>query len=869
MSYFGLSVSGITLGLRLTEIEIRGVFVCADGSQGPGNSVTLSNLSHDGIPSPYQATFLTDGIGGFKFQHIPAWGPPVRALKCGDTVTFQLSGLCEGETSDVEVFSFEILCGACPRVALQASYGACSGVPPQQAVTLSAIVNLLPGDSWDCYWEFGDGQNSQSFHVANLPTGTQTTPLPIPPIGQPPVVHPYSPGGWTAYLRNRTPDNECPETSISINATCPTSGCPNVTLSAGAPGPCLNGKRRVTLNAVVNSLPASAVFHWDFGDGSIGHPKNATVVGVWPSPPDPTVNEHDYVPGQWTATLINDSDPTCTYPPLTFTVLPCPTCPDVTLSAGAPGPCLNGNRRVTLNAVVKSLPASAVFHWDFGDGSIGHPKNATIIGAWPSPPDPSVNEHDYAPGTWNATLINDLDPTCSYPPVTFTVDPCPDCCPDLSFDPQNPVVTGCAPNSVVAAFAAKLDWKPGCTPVTATSFEWTLDGPGGTKYLKSTTLPSTDTTAGWTDAGGNPAVVQFIAGGNYSVAVVAIVPGFSTRTPPCLPRDTAAFTVNACCPQLIGPLNASEKPGDPCTWLFSAQVSNPNGASVTFEWSFQDGATDSTLLPQVEHTYTPGSSTTGMTTVTLKSPGCPDQSLSATITQMCQCPTVGTPSAAVTVSATGPATVAFSTSAPPSVSSFDWTVTTPDGTLFTKTTTIPSTTDGTSDGAWTNSSTGATGALDLSATGAYAVAVKAKGATVGLSCPQPPANAFTIPAPPKTKQQALSCDVRCTLGGIFAIALPISAYLSSIAHCLNAQWEIVLYTLILSAVIGIFIAQCGICCTWLFLMIGCVLGAIATAVAAYWLGFPRCLAQAITLAAGFMAMAFAFLISCLLPPPSG
>src|SRR5439155_25223164 len=77
----------------------------------------------------------------------------------------------------------------------------------------------------------------------------------------------------------------------------------DVTLSASGSGPCgINGKRKVTLNAFVNYLPASTVFHWEFGDASWGHPKNATATGTWPSPAAPQVNEHEYDPGIWQAT---------------------------------------------------------------------------------------------------------------------------------------------------------------------------------------------------------------------------------------------------------------------------------------------------------------------------------------------------------------------------------------------------------------------------------------------------------------------------------------------------------------------------------------------------------------------------------------
>jgi hypothetical protein len=133
-------------------------------------------------------------------------------------------------------------------------------------------------------------------------------------------------------------------------------------------------------------------------------------------------------------------------------------------------------------------------------------------------------------------------------------------------------------------------------------------------------------------ASGSQVAVQFVSGGSYSISVTAVIPGV---TFPCNPTDTQAFQVTACCPQLIGPLNASEKVGDPCTWLFSAQVSNPTNAQVSYSWAFHDGQTATTALPQVEHTYAAGSTASGSSTVTLKSPGCPDQSLTVMVNHNC------------------------------------------------------------------------------------------------------------------------------------------------------------------------------------------------------------------------------------------
>jgi hypothetical protein len=90
----------------------------------------------------------------------------------------------------------------------------------------------------------------------------------------------------------------------------------------------------------------------------------------------------------------------------------------------------------------------------------------------------------------------------------------------------------------------------------------------------------------------------------------------------CNPTGTQPFTLAACCPQLIGPLNASADPADPtnCIWIFSAQVSNPNNAPVSFQWTFHDGTTATSAAPQVTHKYAFGSTTTGPATITLKSP---------------------------------------------------------------------------------------------------------------------------------------------------------------------------------------------------------------------------------------------------------
>lgn len=747
--------------LTPSQIRVSGTSLGCTSSPYVNNDPIIVRVTFTNGTSAQSGPSPADPVTGAYFASVPV--PAGTPVQCDDKIA--IDAWCStNPTCRSRTVSGRLDCPQCARAQVSvASAGACVGTPPRQPILLGATINIARGTTRFFRWSYGDGSMSPVFQIDNS-GGTATTPHTVPA---------YPP----------------------------------------------------------------------------------------PVPPNFAVTPNPYLPGTYAAQLIvtdaQGNPLECDRIPLTV-VASCDQCPSVAVSASTPGPCVNGKRTVTLLTTINSLSASTVFQWSFGDGQQGVAQLASATGAWPNPANPGVNEHAYAaPGTYTATLTNVLSPGCPPVTVTVTIDPCPTpCCPQLTLDP--PQVTGCAPGSVVASFNAHLSWMTGCMPVAPTSFEWTLHAPNGARYQKSTTLPSTDTTAGWRDPGGNPALVQFATGGNYSIGATAVIPGVSL---PCNPTDTVPFTVSACCPQLIGPLNASAKPGDPCTWLFSAQVSNPNNAPITFEWSFQDGSTATTSVPQTEHTYVPGAPTTGMTTVTLKSPNCPDQSLSVTVTQMCSCPTIGTPGAAVSGCLPGTPSVTLSTSVtPPAATSFAWTVTTPGGTSFTKTTTSPSTTDGTADGAWTDTSTGATGPLNLGATGGYAVTVVASGPSLSPTCKQPPAKGFTIPT---CGTSALSCTIWCVLAGIFLIAIPISAYISTVAHCiLGPPWNVVLQGAIIATAIGIFIALCGECCVWIFLLIGAVLGVIATIIYSYWGGFPQCWWQALIILIGFVALGVGMAIDC-------
>ena len=359
-------------------------------------------------------------------------------------------------------------------------------------------------------------------------------------------------------------------------------------------------------------------------------------------------------------------------------------------------------------------------------------------------------------GTYTVTLTI-LSPT-GCPPITtqVTVGPCIDCCPNVKLNA--PTVTGCAPTNAVASFAALVVWKSKtlCHPVPATSFVWTLDSMGGTKFTRVTTGPTgntTDTNGTWTDvATGNQVAVNFGNGGTFSVSVIATVPGFSITDCPGL-TDNQSFTVPECCPVLTG-LTASLVPGLPCSVVFSATVSNPTGAPVAFAWSFTDGSPNATTAsPTVAHTF-PMASASGGATVTLTSPNCMDQLTTAVIALpgCTTCPAIGTPTAAVTgcIGSGSVASVTLSTSVTPPAagSSVNWTVTTPSGKIFTKTTPTTTTTDGVADGSWLNAAAGTMGPLDVTATGAYGVSVTASGPAIPAGCPGSAPRGFAIPPCP-------------------------------------------------------------------------------------------------------------------------
>jgi hypothetical protein len=100
-----------------------------------------------------------------------------------------------------------------------------------------------------------------------------------------------------------------------------------------------------------------------------------------------------------------------------------------------------------------------------------------------------------------------------------------------------------------------------------------------------------------------------------------------------------------------------------------------------------------------------------------------------------------------------------------------------------------------------------------------------------------------------------TCPGLCWVVGFFLLAIPLSALLSGIAHCMLTPLGISIQVGFLMGVLFWMKRPlvCGPCCTYSWIVVGLILSVIATIVASYWLGPPECVPQAVAMAAGWVA----------------
>jgi hypothetical protein len=214
--------------LQPSRIRIEGNWICAGLAPAP-NLVELRLTSPGAAPTTAFVAMASVGAtgqppaGSVSFI-IPAW----PGLTCNEKIAFDVRGQCAGQFGPwTSVASQDLDCGSCPRISIAAPvYGACTGTPPVQNVTLNATVMLPARASRTFVWEFGDGT------TAAAGTVTSTGPN-VPNLLT--VTHPYPDAAtpYTARLRSGPggPDG-CPEPTVTVQTTCSRTACPAITARA-------------------------------------------------------------------------------------------------------------------------------------------------------------------------------------------------------------------------------------------------------------------------------------------------------------------------------------------------------------------------------------------------------------------------------------------------------------------------------------------------------------------------------------------------------------------------------------------------------------------------------------------------------------
>lgn len=481
---------------------------------------------------------------------------------------------------------------------------------------------------------------------------------------------------------------------------------------------------------------------------------------------------------------------------------------------------------------------------------------------------------------------------------------CDDCCPTVALNA--PVITG-APAAVQFSLALPpITWTPaGCMPQPApTGFTWTVkDAAGQHQYKLTTTAPAANTSVGaWTSLTGAPTTVPLtLPPGAWSVKVKANFPGSLLSS--CDPTDDMPFMVPGmpiCCPAgdpMTAPRGVSIATAvtgvaPNVTATFTATVFWPGNCVPVTPTGYKWVVTDPTGVKYIKDSST---STTDSSTgwysnnvpvgaIQLTVSGTYDVQVGLDFTStsalgcvaygdsrfqimgvppaMC-CPTVGLNTVINGPMATFTATSEWPMGCPNvTPTNFTWAVLDRStGQSFVKTTTT-STTD----------STGFTPPLTLSPGATYDVSVAPlyPGVTLPPGCNSSSAPTAVTPAPPPVTptRSPTACPWWCWVLGLLFVAIPISAFISSVAGCWLPWWGATIAAAAIAFAIVIFTRICGVCCLWIIIVIGLALAVIATiialVIAAYYGQPPNwlCVFAAASLWIGFAVAAYAFKLAC-------
>jgi hypothetical protein len=553
-----------------------------------------------------------------------------------------------------------------------------------------------------------------------------------------------------------------------------------------------------------------------------------------------------------------------------FNTPPCADCPSALINVTNIGDCdATGKRPVTFEAVITPGSMPAVGQWRFytypnsptnnpasytpGQNSIYVPQSGT-----PQPAAETISFPPTMPGHLHTACIHwNNPPHANCPDVLFqfSVPEClPPCCPqdDLNIIINN--IRTCISQNPEFAFTVR---SKNCPLPSIDNYIWTIDAPNGDSFQLVRGLSVNTNNPDWEKTNVSPrtlGAVDLSTVGQYLISVSLL----NGNRQGCIPVKNVSFIVTTCCPDkyywdtqqktCIGcpaittpqVIVTGTSPGGTPATAFSTSISPAIVASYNWEVVIPGGTIfiKTSMAPNTTNDIADGVWTNRSTGATgaldISVPGSYQVYVTAIgsgISQACSvsgttqfsipsppapCPMVTTPMATVTSTA-GTTTVTFSSTVTPAVaSSFDWEVTTPGGATFTKSTLAPSTTDGITDGMWTNKSTGATGALDISAPGSYGVSVNAVGAAISPTCKPSSPGSFIIPMtsvpPPSTPNWGC-----ISLRWIAVILLILSGLLFIIYFCAAPILTPQVANVILGIAIGLAVIGIILLLLWLAL----------------------------------------------------
>jgi PKD domain len=588
------------------------------------------------------APVTVDGNGRFRAD-IPITASPLP--HCGDLIDVRVE--CSGQPA---CFALEqqrpLTCCEIPVLFFQ-------GVTPLGSLTPSHL--LVQGVARGCPLDqviISSSHTATSAPISVDPmTGAFTTTLPLTMAAQcdddvlVSVVCPSGAGCQRA-VRGKLDCASCFRAAVSVVVgAC--AGTPPV-----AP---------VTLNANIGlAVGTSQTFVWDFGDGTTSAPftvTNSTSTAATPLPHNET---HDYAPGTYTAVLeIPGSE--CPELRVTFVVQCASTsCPTITLDPPQlSSTCVNGKYTVTLTAHMSAPTGqTAVVQWNYGDGSLGP---ATVVNGGTSVVD--IKAHDFAPGTYTATLDVILPTGCPPQTVTVVVPTCP-----------TEVCTLQVQNIIVQI--GPCDSVTGNRTVVATGVVNNTD-PADLYYWQWDSNPAQ---VGFPAATGLTRQHDYAAPGSgatsYTITLTVV------RSTTCVSTYSKTISIDGCgggCPTILS-LQLDGTTGS-CTpdrlkraVSLSATIVDPS-AVANYHWVFDDGTVidlPGSAGPSATHAMTPGMHTV---TLTITGPGACSSTLSAQVNVAVCCPVVtgivDSPGTCPSGSPTRPVTLTAQV-AGVGVTTFDW-----------------------------------------------------------------------------------------------------------------------------------------------------------------------------------------------------